>query len=208
MTRWISLLLLFLIAGPSWAGDAWIAEYRIADTNGPRSLTVIQDDRRIEYRMSDEPVRVWRKLADGMEMRELYLQDRRIIVSAPGDLRAMEYSPDWVHLSGVIDPAIRTRLGQKGSGVAFDQSMVRYRGADVQGRPVELDWLPEAGIPLRYRDGEKKDALILQSLTRMPAEQAFSTTAGLLEIDEADLSDMELDPFVRRLPRSAHAAAH
>jgi hypothetical protein len=46
--------------------------------------------------------------------------------------------------------------------------------------------------------------LALKSLVRRPSDAAFSPTDQLLEIDQADLGDMEMNPEVQRLGRHGH----
>jgi hypothetical protein len=222
------LLLLALIAGQGWAGDggsddlgskqvagetAWVAAYRIRDAQGERGLLMVRDDTRIEYRVTNEPVRVWRKTADGVELRELYPAERRMVVYAPGDLRTLDKVPDWAQLSGLVDPPLRAQLNAAGDAAAFDQPLTRYRGVDRQGTSVVLDWLAGPGLPARYCLGKhcggrhrSDDAIRLQGLTRLPAGQAFTSLDGLLEIDHADLGDMELDAFVHGLSHAEHPA--
>lgn len=221
------LLFLALIAGQGWAGDgcsdesgsnvvaremAWVADYRIRDAHGERGLVMVRDDTRIEYRVANEPVRVWRQTADGVELRELYPAERRMVVYAPGDLRTLDKAPDWVRLSGLVDPALRVQLNATGSATAFAQPLTRYRGVDSQGTPVALDWLAVPALPARHCLGKhcggqrSDDAIRLQGLTRVPAEEAFTTLDGLLEIDHADLGDMELDAFVHGLSHAEHPA--
>jgi hypothetical protein len=221
-------LLLVLIAGQGWAGDgsgdqpgseaigseaAWVGDYRIRDARGERELRLVRDGTRIEYRIAGEPIRVWRQTADGVELRELYPADRRMVVYAPGDLRTLDKVPDWALLSGLVDPALRARLTVAGKASAFAQPLARYRGADAQGKHVELDWLPAPGLPARYCTGKPDsrkcsggDAIGLQELTQVPAERAFTPLDGLLEIDHADLGDMEMDAFVHGLSHAEHAA--
>ena len=221
-------LLLVLIAGQGWAGDgsgdqlgseaigseaAWVGDYRIRDARGERELRLVRDGTRIEYRIAGEPIRVWRQTADGVELRELYPADRRMVVYAPGDLRTLDKVLDWALLSGLVDPALRARLTVAGKASAFAQPLARYRGADAQGKHVELDWLPAPGLPARYCAGKPDsrkcsggDAIGLQGLTQVPAERAFTPLDGLLEIDHADLGDMEMDAFVHGLSHAEHAA--
>ena len=216
MTRWYVWLLL-LIAGQGWAGDAWVGEYRIRDASGERALVLIRDDSRIEYRVPGEPVRSWRRTPDGVELRELHPDAQRMIVYAPGDLRAMDRAPDWARLAALVDPALRARLTATSEGSAFGQPMTRYRGTDAQGLPVELEWLADAGLPVHLsvgmprkaqRDDKSRndDAIRLLALRRTPAQLAFTPIDGLLEIDHADLGDMVLDPFVRGLSHAVHPA--
>lgn len=221
------LLLLALIAGQGWAGEggddsgsqavagktAWVADYRIRDANGERGLVMVRDDNRVEYRVANEPVRVWRQTADGVELRELYSAERRMVVYAPGDLRTLDKVPDWAQLSGLVDPALRTQLKATGDAAAFAQPLTRYRGVDRDGTPVALDWLADSGLPARYCAGKhcssrsrSDDALRLQGLTQASAEGAFTSFEGLLEIDHADLGDMELDAFVHGLSHVEHPA--
>ena len=222
------LLFLALIAGQGWAGDgrsdefdsnaitgktAWVADYRIRDARGERGLVMVRDDTRIEYRVANEPIRVWRQTADGVELRELYPAERRMVVYAPGDLRTLGKVPDWTQLSGLVDPALRAQLNAAGSAAVFAQPLTRYRGADGQSTPIVLDWLADPGLPARYcigkhcgGRGRSDDAIRLQGLTRAPAEGAFTSLEGLLEIDHADLGDMELDTFVHGLSHAEHPA--
>lgn len=222
------LLLLALIAGQGWAGDgsgdasgsnavadklAWVADYRIRDAHGERGLLLVRDDTRIEYRVANEPIRVWRQTADGVELRELYPAERRMVVYAPGDLRTLDKAPDWAQLSGLVDPALHAQLKATGDATAFTQPLTRYRGIDRQGTPVVLDWLADPGLPARYCAGKhcgsrsrSDDAVRLQGLTRAPVEGAFTSFDGLLEIDHADLGDMELDAFVHGLSHAEHPA--
>lgn len=225
------LLLLALIAGQGWAGDggsdgldsnnmvagdesAWVGDYRIRDASGERELRLVRDGTRIEYRIAGEPIRVWRQTPDGVELRELYPTDRRMVVYAPGDLRTLDKVPDWAQLSGLVDPALRARLAVAGNASAFAQPLTRYRGADSQGKPVQLDWLAGPGLPARYCLGEHCDgkrrsdgeAIRLQALTQTPVKDAFTPLEGLLEIDHADLGDMELDTFVHGLSHAEHPA--
>lgn len=222
------LLFLALIAGQGWAGDgraqelgshavagktAWVADYRIRDARGERGLVMVRDDSRIEYRVANEPVRVWRQTADGVELRELYPAERRMVVYAPGDLRTLDKVPDWTQLSGLVDPALRAQLKAMGDAAAFAQPLTRYRGVDSQGIPVALDWLAGPELPARYCLGQhcgdqrhSDDAIRLQGLTRAPVEGAFTSLDGLLEIDHADLGDMELDAFVHGLSHAEHPA--
>jgi len=206
-----------LIAGQGWAGDAWVGDYRIRDAGGERALVLVRDDSRIEYRVPGEPVRTWRRTPDGIELRELHPDAHRMIVYAPGDLRAMGRTPDWARLAGLVDPDLRARLTAKSEGSALGQPMTRYRGTDAQGLPVQLDWLDGTGLPVRLSiDTPRKaqrndksrddDGIRLLALRQTPAELAFTPIDGLLEIDHADLGDMELDPFVRGLSHAAHPA--
>ena len=205
-----SLLMLLFLAGHGWAGEAaWEGRYRIRDAVGERELVLLRGDDRIEYRIAGEPVRVWRKVADGIELSELYPQQRRKVVFSPGDLRTLDKEPDWALLGDLIDPALRAQLQAAGGGRGFDQAQTRYRGHDAQGRPVELDWLDAAALPARYCVGRPKakrcdaDAIRLQGLRQVDAA-AFSPADELLEIDQADLGDMELDPFVKGLGHAGH----
>lgn len=228
MARSWLLLFLALIAGQGWAGDggsdepgpdavadkkAWVADYRIRNAHGERGLLMVRDDTRIEYRVANEPVRVWRRTADGIELRELYPAERRMVVYAPGDLRTLDKVPDWAQLSALVDPALRAQLKAIGEAAAFAQPLTRYRGVDSQGVPVALDWLAGAGMPARYCTGKhcgsrsrSDDAIRLQGLTQASAEAAFTSLDGLLEIDHADLGDMELDAFVHGLSHAEHPA--
>lgn len=208
--RWWLLLPLAFIAGPSWAGDAWVGDYRIRDAQGERNLVLVRDETRVEYRVAGQPPRIWRQTPDGVELLELYPAERRVIAYAPGDLRTLNLHPDWTQLTGLVDPALRARLTASASAPtgasAFAQPLTRYRGTDQQGQAVVLDWLSAPGLPARYCSGARcdgkrddEDAIHLQGLKRMPAEAAFSSLEGLLEIDHADLGDMEQDPFVHGL---------
>ena len=113
-----------------------------------------------------------------------------MIVYSPGELRALDAEPDWDQLSALVDPALRAGSTKPGGEAAFGQPVTRYRGVDPQGRRLELDWLAEAGLTARYRNGNRgKDAIRLLRLTRAPTTRAFTAYDGLLEIDHTDLGD-------------------
>lgn len=212
MKRKWGLLLLVLVAGPSWAGDAWVAEYQVAEGALTKSLVVVRDDQQVEYRLAGEAPRLWRRTPDGIEMRELYPDERRMITYSPGDLRTLQMTPDWEELIGVVSPATRAELLPRGNRRQFGQKLTHYAGKDLQGNQVALDWLPEAGLPARLAlkteaAGKRSDLpprLALKSLVRRPSDAAFSPTDQLLEIDQADLGDMEMNPEVQRLGRHGH----
>lgn len=223
MTRRTLLLLLLCLcgAGPAWAGSvaatapkeavAWVAEYRVHDGQGDRTLVLVRNEDRVEYRLEGEPVRVWALAADGLSHREVFAADGRIVSYTPGDLRALGRDPDWASLSHLVDPALIGQLAERGAvrvRAARDAAAYRYRG-QVRGVPTRLDWLDGPQLPAAYRSGRGKDAyaLELRGLRQLPEAQAFTATAGLREIDYADIGDMELDPFARRYIRQGAGVA-
>lgn len=196
MKSFASGLLLALIAGPAWAGDAWVAEYAVHDHKGERTLVLVRDEERVEYRLSDEAPRLWRRLQDGVEMRELHPDQKRSLVYSPGDLRTLGMDSAWEQLAGIVDPGLLTKLSRKEESRQFGQQSIRYAGTDANGQPVVMEWLPELALPVRYCIGQPcvknknaESSLRLRTLKRMPAEQAFSSEQGLLELDQADLGD-------------------
>lgn len=221
------LLSLLLLAGPLRAGDApseakslepdprqaLVAEYTVRDAHGERTLVLVRDAERVEYRIQDEhaqdePIQLWRRTADGIAHLELFPQERRSIAYAPGDLRTLDRVPQWPRLTGLIDPALRERLRRTGSGHAFGEVVARYRGNDANGGKVALDWLETEAIPTYFRSGTGETAYVLRlhTLRRVPADAAFTAISDYRELDYADLGDMELDPFVAGyLRRHGHA---
>lgn len=217
MRRAFSLLLCVFGTGPVWAGSntaealAWVAEYRVHDGQGDRTLVLVRSDERIEYRLAGEPVRVWENGADGLVHREVFVADGRIVSYAPGDLRALGRNPEWRQLSHLVDPALRAQLQERGTtkvSAAHDAQARRYRG-NVHSVPVQLDWLDAADLPAHYRSGKRRAAYVLElrSLEQRPESLAFTATDGLREIDYADIGDMELDPFARRYIREGAGMA-
>jgi len=217
MCRALFLLLCVCGSGPVWAGSgtaealAWVAEYRVHDGLGDRTLVLVRSDERVEYRLAGEPVRIWEKGGDGVFHREVFIAEGRIVSYAPGDLRALGRSAEWAQLNHLVDPALREQLLEQRTTkvtAAHDARAQRYRG-DAHGVPVQLDWLEDADLPSRFRSGKGRTAYVLElrSLERRPAEQAFTATDGLREIDYADIGDMELDPFARRYIRQGAGVA-
>jgi hypothetical protein len=212
LRRW-GVLLALCLAGPSWAGQAggsagvatdgaeqaWVAQYRLRDGHGERTLTVVRDANRVEYRMSGEPVRIWRRVGDGVEHRQVFLADHKVVVYTPGDLRALGHAPDWAQLGGLVDPAVRGQLQASGEVRVAGHVAQRYRGSH-EGARIELAWLQEQALPARYRRNTAKSRfeLTLHALDRRPAGEAFTATDDYRELDYADIGDMELDPFARR----------
>lgn len=208
MRRW-GVLLALCLAGPLWAGEAeaeadvsmqaWVAEYQLHDAHGDRSLVVVRSENRIEYRTPGEPIRVWQQGSDGLEHREIFPADQRVIVYAPGDLRALGYTQDWAKLSGLVDPALRGQLKEAGSARIAGEPAQRFRGGQ-DGARIELAWLAVPALPARYRRDAAQGGfeLTLRKLERRPAAKAFTVTDGYRELDYTDIGDMELDPFARR----------
>lgn len=208
MRRWGTLLALCL-AGPLWAGEAggnaveagqaWVAEYQLHDAQGDRTLVVVRDEQRVEYRETGQPIRVWRQGGDGLEHHQIFPDDRKVVVYTPGDLRALGHTPDWTKLSELVDPALRDQLKDAGSTRISGEQARRYRGTR-DGARIELAWLQSPALPARYRRnaGEERFELTLRKLERRAAGEAFTPTAGYREMDFADIGDMALDPFARR----------
>lgn len=210
--RWAVLLALCL-AGPSWAGEAggsasvapasqdqaWVAEYQLHDGQGDRSLVVVRDAHRVEYRVSGEPIRVWRQGGDGVEHRQIFPTDGKVVIYTPGDLRALGRAPDWARLSGLVDPALRGQLKASGAIKVAGEAARRYRGIR-EGARVELAWLQAAALPARYRlgTGKSRFELTLRKLAQRPTGEAFTRTDAYRELDYADIGDMEMDPFAKR----------
>jgi hypothetical protein len=189
-----------LPAGPVAAStSAWVATYSLREHGGDRTLVVVRTDDRVEYRMQGEPVRTWHRLADGVEYRELHFQDGRVVVYAPGDLRALGHDPDWRELHDLVAPAERASLQPHGSARAEARTVQHFQG-DFAGIRITLDWLEEAALPARYVRGTGRGAttLALRKLDRVAATTAFTATDGLREIDYTDLGDMALDAFASR----------
>ena len=122
-TRWLRALQLsvcLLGAGQVWAGPAasadnngaddttaWVAEYRVHDGQGDRTLVLVRSEDRVEYRIGGEPVRVWKRGADGLIHQEVFVGEGRIVSYTPGDLRALGRNPGWLMLNHVVDPSVR-----------------------------------------------------------------------------------------------------
>jgi len=209
MRRW-GVLLALCLAGPLWAGEAgkkvadsaaqaWVAEYQLHDAQGDRTLVLVRDENRIEYRIPGEPIRVWQQGSDGLEHREIFPADQKVVVFAPGDLRALGHVPDWAKLSGLVDPALRGQLKEAGSTRIAGEPAQRYRGTQ-DGEHIELAWLQAPALPAHFRRGAGKGRfeLTLRKLERHAAAEAFTATGDFRELDYADIGDMELDPFARR----------
>jgi hypothetical protein len=204
-------------AGPAWAGEvrgsagtvaareapqAWVAEYRIRDAGVERTLVLVRSDTQVEHRMPGEPVRAWQKIGDGVEHREIFAAQQRVVVYAPGDLRALGQSQDWARLGGLVDPALLAGLKDAGSTRTAGQVARRLRGVH-EGDRIDLDWIAGAELPARYRrvGPQGRFQLELRTLQRVPAAAAFASTDGYRELDYADIGDMELDPFARQYIR-------
>jgi hypothetical protein len=186
------------VAGDQLAGDAlaWVGEYRVRDAHGERTMTIVRDATRVEYRVQHLPVRVWRQVTDGVELQELHPERGEMITYAPGDLRARDREPQWNQIASLVDPTLRDRLAAGRSGKAFGESLQRYRGRDAQSNTIELDWLTASSMPARYRivaglanETHANETIELRSMRRLPAEDAFTPIDGLRDTDGADQGD-------------------
>jgi hypothetical protein len=202
MKRIIAVLCLAAFVGPVCAVEpgavapaaapmAWVGDYVVHDARGVRRMTVVKDATRVEYRVQDLPVRVWRQVADGVELQELHPERGERVTFAPGDLRARSREPQWLHIASIVDPALRGRLVAGRDKRAFDDVVQRYRGTDADKHRIELDWLTGAAMPMRYRidAAAASETIELQSMRWLPSAQAFTPTAALRETDGADLGD-------------------
>lgn len=198
----------WFLAGPLWAGgvsagvgapQALIAEYRLHDARGDRTLLLVRDENHVEYRIPGEPIRAWQRGGDGLEHQEIFPADKTVVVCAPGDVRALGRLPDWAQVSGLVDPQLRGQLERQTPTRIAGESAQRYQGTRG-GAHVELTWLPMAALPAHYRRdaGADRFELKLVKLERHPAADAFTATGALRELDCADIGDEELDPFARR----------
>lgn len=181
---------------PDTVDQAWVGDYRVRDAHGERRMTVIRDASRVEYRLQGAPIRVWRQVADGVELQELHPDRGEMVTYAPGDLRVRDNEPAWGQISSLVDPVLRDRLAAGRSGKAFGESLQRYRGLDAQNNSIELDWLAASAMPARYRivaghgkEAHANETIELRGMRRLPAEQAFTPIDGLREKDAADLGD-------------------
>lgn len=196
-----AVLCIAMVAGAVRAGPvddaAWQATYRLHDARGERQLVVVADDDTVELRVAGEPVRVWRRLGDGLEHRAIFAADRRVVVFAPGDLRAVGRMPTWADVRGLVPSAFLAGAASP-AGTVDGHAAVRHRGRDG-AVGFDVTWLVDAGLPTRYvRTGPRPARLELRSLKRVAAPAAFTRDDGDREIDAADLGDEQLDPFARR----------
>ncbi len=203
MTR-LPLLIALLIAGPGWAGEraqdaAWIGKYRIHDAKGDRNLVLVRSDSRVEYRVDGQPVRVWCRTPDGIELREVDIADKRIVTFAPGELRTLNMESDWVRLSELMPVSMLPRLEKTGHGTLYGQSLERFGGSDSKGQRIELDWLPDVMLPARYHLGPASapEAITLLQLARTTARVAYTSLDGFSETDHADIGDEVTAPDAR-----------
>lgn len=186
----------------------WQADYRIEDAQGQRHLRIVMDADRVEYRAQGEPVRQWRRVADGVELREFDMQARYVIVHSPGDLRMRGREPDWVQLRywGMGG----TQAGWQAVGTAEVRLPEGQRHPAQRWQPPtsakaeSLQWIARAGVPVHYRHGGH--AWQLKALAAV-ADSTFTSGDGLEEIDSADLVD-RLPAASGATPSSDHGHAH
>ena len=113
-------------AGQGWSGERGTAEapaaagarietWRIADPHGTgkrstSTMIVVRDEDTVEARVPGRPVRVWRRLDDGVELREIDIARGTMVVHAPGDLRAEQHAPVWsrvLAMPAATDPSAK-----------------------------------------------------------------------------------------------------
>ena len=194
--------------GDAQAGP-WQADYLIDSAQGRHQLRIVMDDERVEYRALGEPVRQWRRVADGVELREINVESGRVIVHAPGDLRLRGREPDWLKLRhwGMGGATAGWQGGGTGEvRLSGGQRHVTRRwqpSASMQAEAVE--WVTAAGVPVQHRHGGH--TWRLTALTAVDAG-AFTSSDVLEHIDVADLADWL--PGGDHDPRTGagHAHAH
>ena len=144
---------------------------------------------------------IWQRDTNGqVSYQRIFPAAKRVIVYYPGDLRALQRSPEWKKLASVIDPTLLgSALTAKGKVTILNRQARRYTGR-VGGEEFEVLWLEHEQIPARVRRKNKGYEEVVELKEMYPLEKSpwpRTETAGYESIDYADLGDKESDPFVR-----------
>lgn len=160
---------------------------------------------------------IWERVGDaGFHYRRVFHADRRIVDTAPGELKTRHAEPDWEKLASVISPRLLDQLRRTGRAVLFGQPATHYVGT-VGDQRIDLWWLESARLPakLAVLSAGRPMRLTLKALhpgppTTWPAAWPRADEEKIADygqLDAADFGDMENDPFVARVMQ-ADGQAH
>lgn len=179
-------------------------EWRAGARGGDWYLT--REAARIEtFNAASRQAEVWERAPDGgIEYRRIFLDDRKIVEYAPGELKSRHAEPEWAALASLIAPYKIAGLRKSGERTVLGRRALVLEGK-IDGVWTRLWWLPDAQLPARLERGQGK-RLVRISLRelheRAPANWPLMNEArlsGFGLIDVADFGDMEYDPFVRKV---------
>jgi hypothetical protein len=156
---------------------------------------------------------IWERGANGqIAFQRVFHRDQRVINYTPGDLRALQSSPDWQRLSSILHPTfLKQTLQATGETTVLERQAQRYQG-QVNGVTFEVLWFDTEQIPALIRQiyPDCEEIVHLTAIPPLPsASWPRRATSDYRHLDYADLGDMASDPFVRRLLRGMqHSHAH
>lgn len=147
---------------------------------------------------------IWERTSDGgIQYRKLYHADKTAVEYMPADRPANNMDFDWFKLSSMLGRqelealklVKKTRVLGRGA---------EWRQGSVDGKSLEVLWLPEDKLPAGIIRKDKAGSVELRLVEIAPLSTARRKPVAVAEIadyrhiDAADFGDMENDPFVKK----------
>jgi hypothetical protein len=181
------------------APAAVIAEYRLSTGRSSEPLVLIRTATRIEHRFVGRGLQeVWERQPNGqISLSRLFVNDRKLVSYAPGDLLALGSVPAWSELGSFVSADFK-QVFKHAPGSAWRAGLSSQEYVRGSGRSrVRLFWAEQLSLPTSITRGQ----LRLELKSAQPCTPELCKAAsrvGMSDIDFSDLGDREQDPWVRR----------
>jgi len=193
--------LLLITSAQATDAPALTAVYQMTSDKGTDRFTLMRSPDRIEYRFDTGESQIWLQGADGIGLLRMFDQQQRSIEYTPGDLAALDATPDWHKLAQLVALSARKRLvaGDLKSWLTHD-GRVLTAGGDARQR---LLWSEALQLPLWWEFADARWELI-----GLAKETDFIPLNRYPILEYADIGDREKDPFARQLIHFGDGHAH
>ncbi len=148
---------------------------------------------------------IWEKTATGsVQYRKLYHADKTAVEYMPADMPTNNISFDWIKLSSMLSRQELDTLKPIKKTQVLGHS-AELRKGKIGGQAIEVLWLPDENLPASIIRKDKTGRVELRLVEITPLLTAQRKPVDLEEIanyrhiDAADFSDMENDPFVKKV---------
>lgn len=172
--------------------------------------TLWRSENRVETRSSSGQVgEIWRRDDQG-RISFVYIEPahQRGIEYNTIDLRLIGKVNSWEQLASIVAPAELEKLARVGGEIEFLGLMAqRYQG-QLDGHTVEVVWLPKLKLAAQviHTHPDRQITIELKSFLTEPEANMATSDADLVRyqlVDFADVGDMETNPAMAWLKRSA-----
>lgn len=155
------------------------------------------------HNLDDDSGEVWCKTETGeIGYQRLFHSQQQLIDYLPGDLKALQETPNWTALSSLLNPAMVEGLHGGEAVEIADLPALRYQSLD---QTLQVWWLTQQQLPglIDIRQPNQRILTRIQAVYALPqAPWPYRRARHYTSTDFADLGDRESDTFIQSiLPR-------